>query len=1090
MPPPGVNSVNGPRGSSNCKGKKKEQTEARRRANRRIRRWASSEQLGDHQQWTYAATGAPVPQCMTRGQRSWAAAMVFWLSKLADEFGGVMINRRFWPTNLVMRMRVIPQQFYTCRRMPIHVEFGSNGHGRWWVRGLGTMRVAYQDTKPDKSTPKKKMTCACKRQTAACSLRGKGFAQLGGSDPEWQALVAAPAPPPGVPAARASAGAVPPWPASADAQAAGTPYQQIESEQPDVIMHDVEEQAKEQRAQRRRQAAPSPAKRAAMGPSASSGDGNDETMRLLQQIANKQNQQESSINQLCATVSGQMEAVATPQSKAQQLSAHSSTAQVLTGPAATKSPPPLVPRGPVPRAPREPAPKAPQAPGQKSEAEVSSPEASASAKHEEPGQGPAAARPPPAPAGAEHHSIATPPALQQPPPLQTPPHGVSIAAMPSPRCGTPSAAAAATQEGGWGFVGTAPVVSAYPSYGAGPVTHQISSAAWPPPMGYAKTRVDNPRGLRDQQGALLSSPAISSFAMPSTPGGTQQQPPATAPAASAQQLTRAQSGPMQDGGQQSQQRVERPTRPSAAGPSSAEGDPWMPTENPEEAAWRQQQQMKGAEKERLAKEGWEQTGWKTWSHEGGGKIAHYSDHARAVCLGSFDKAALEQHQLGRKFAFEHPVTAGSWRTEMVRYMQGFPGAAPAVEADGGAAAEEGEAVFMAAARDAWRGGRRRNKGDQKTEEGLQGQGAGLRELMLLVSKRALGNAKRCACWRAAILQEAESGANMINTKKLSEDIKTCEGLRRAAAIFEATHPAGYMEKELQGWTEWLQAHLKMQTEVKRKNAELQAACARKDAGWAKKQRLDLELSGLLDELGERERLGEGPSPEQARRLEQTRAESDQAREDYAEPAEVISAAMKQVRGFAGECSAERAYAGGDPELRAALGHAVRVSTCGWFISAGAAICHSVNKAEVELDRAAGRPVTSTPGLTSGFLQLPACMAGNAFDPEETFDPAAPFQDAWHPKDAAASPASCEAREVVFFPRETEAEGAIVPPDTNQAGTELVREGQIPLDDRLAEARLPEPPPEGTPVEDELASIRSRLEEVRRMLAREGASAAG
>eukprot|EP00959_Pyramimonas_sp_CCMP1952_P265360 5548805-Pyramimonas_sp.AAC.1 len=29
--------------------------------------------------------------------------------------------------------------------------------------------------------------------------------------------------------------------------------------------------------------------------------------------------------------------------------------------------------------------------------------------------------------------------------------------------------------------------------------------------------------------------------------------------------------------------------------------------------------MKDAEKKRLAKEGWDQTGWKTWSHEGGGK---------------------------------------------------------------------------------------------------------------------------------------------------------------------------------------------------------------------------------------------------------------------------------------------------------------------------------------------------------------------------------------------------------------------------------------------------------------------------------------
>ncbi|CAK0883896.1 unnamed protein product, partial [Prorocentrum cordatum] len=452
-----VNSVNGPRGFSTSKGKKKERTEAQRRASRPT---TMGEQLGDHQQWAYAATGAPVPQSMARGQRSWAAlvgAAVFWLSKLADEFGRMMINRRFWPTNFVKRMRVIPQQFYACRRVPIHVDFGSNGHGRWRVCGPCAMRVACQDIEPDKSTR--------------------------------------------APAARASAGAAPPWPASADAQAAGTPYQQVESEQPDVIMHDVEEQAKKQRAQRRRQAAPSPAKRAAMEPSASSGDGNDETMRLLQQIANKQHQQEASIDQLCATVSGQMESAATLQSKAQQLSAHSSTAQVLTG------------------------------------------------------------------------------------------------------CGTPSAAAAATQEGGWGFVGAAPVVSAYPSYGAGPATHRTSNAAWPPPFGCAKTRVGSPRGLRDQQGALISCSTISSFAMLQAPGGTQQQPPATAPVVSAQQLTWVQSGPMQA--------FSGATFASQGRPVDADGEPGG-------AAWRQQQQMRDAEKKRLAKEGWEQTGWKTWGREGGG----------------------------------------------------------------------------------------------------------------------------------------------------------------------------------------------------------------------------------------------------------------------------------------------------------------------------------------------------------------------------------------------------------------------------------------------------------------------------------------
>ena len=113
-----------------------------------------------------------MPTSMSRGQRSWAAlvgATVFWLSKTADEFGRMMVNRRFWPTNLVRRMRVIPQQFYNCRHMPIHVEYGSRGHGRWWVYGQRNVRVAGREVDPGGPISKDERIQAARQPTAARS---------------------------------------------------------------------------------------------------------------------------------------------------------------------------------------------------------------------------------------------------------------------------------------------------------------------------------------------------------------------------------------------------------------------------------------------------------------------------------------------------------------------------------------------------------------------------------------------------------------------------------------------------------------------------------------------------------------------------------------------------------------------------------------------------------------------------------------------------------------------------------------------------------------------------------------------------------
>ncbi|CAK0839438.1 unnamed protein product [Prorocentrum cordatum] len=189
----------------------------------------------------YAATGAAVPPGLTRAETASAAltgAAIFRLPRLADEFGRAMINRRIWPTNLIRRMGVVPVQYYHCRRMPINVDCGSNGHRRWWVYGLRATRVAHQEIKPDKANPKKEMTCICKKQRAACPLPG----------PDWQALVAAPASPPVAPRSKGSkapAETPPPWPAAADPNAAQDRYRKIEAEQPDVVTEGVELQARE-----------------------------------------------------------------------------------------------------------------------------------------------------------------------------------------------------------------------------------------------------------------------------------------------------------------------------------------------------------------------------------------------------------------------------------------------------------------------------------------------------------------------------------------------------------------------------------------------------------------------------------------------------------------------------------------------------------------------------------------------------------------------------------------------------------------------------------------------------------------------------
>ncbi|CAK0855864.1 unnamed protein product [Prorocentrum cordatum] len=465
--------------------------------------------------WTYAVTGTTVPDHLNKAQRSWACMVgstMFWLNKLADEFGRMMVTRRFWPTNLPKSLKVVPQAYYTCWHPPISVDYGCNGYGAWWVCSDCTMRVGYLDKKPDKTKKEPDVTCLCKRRTAACSLCGRGFAQQKGADPEWRALVAAPAPPPGNRGVT-PAGVPPPWPAQAESGAAQHYTRASEADRADWVMSEAEGDLRRKKQLQRQEVA---AAAAASGPATpreprsrkpENGEDLSEVMQMLRDMSAKQEAQQNAISQLTKVTSGQVHAMALLQSQMQAQSPVKEQSSIKEQ--QSKSPG-----------------QSSQQPGSKQEMQ--------------PGH---------------QTSIATTPhlATQQVPP-----------------------------EASFQMITTAPLVAAYPNYAAAPPLQEPHGQA----KGHGKGP-DNPTGLMDQRGNLLSSTTISSIDLPGS-------------ALPSQQLAAAAP----------QKRPSHLSRPSAE-----QGDPWK--ESPEEKQARDQRRKDAEEaakrdKDRLARDGWTAAGWKSW----------------------------------------------------------------------------------------------------------------------------------------------------------------------------------------------------------------------------------------------------------------------------------------------------------------------------------------------------------------------------------------------------------------------------------------------------------------------------------------------
>ncbi|CAK0792449.1 unnamed protein product [Prorocentrum cordatum] len=441
--------------------------------------------------WTYAVTGTTVPDHLNKAQRGWACMVgstMFWLNKLADEFGRMMVTRRFWPTNLPKSLKVVPQAYFTCWHPPISVDYGCNGYGAWWVCSDCTMRVGYLDKKPDKTKKEPDVTCLCKRRTAACSLCGRGFAQQKGADPEWRALVAAPAPPPGTRGVT-PAGVPPPWPAQAESGAAQQCTRASEADRADWVMSEAEGDLRRKKQLQRQEAA---AAAAASGPATpreprsrkpENGGDLSEVMRMLRDMSAKQEEQQNAISQLTKVTSGQMHAMALLQSQVQAQSPVNEQFLIKE--------------------------QQSQSPGQSS---------------------------------------------QQP----------------------------ESKQASFQMIATAPLVAAYPNYAAAPPLQE--------PQGQTKGHgkgPDNPTGLMDQRGNLLSSTTISSIDLPGS-------------ALPSQQLAAAAP----------QKRPSHLSRPSAE-----QGDPWK--ESPEEKQARDQRRKDAEEaakrdKDRLARDGWTAAGWKSW----------------------------------------------------------------------------------------------------------------------------------------------------------------------------------------------------------------------------------------------------------------------------------------------------------------------------------------------------------------------------------------------------------------------------------------------------------------------------------------------
>ncbi|CAK0825434.1 unnamed protein product, partial [Prorocentrum cordatum] len=150
--------------------------------------------------WVYGATGTYVPENLNRGEKGGACLagrVLYWLARLAEEFGSVCRAKRFWPTNQPKSLRRLSEAYETYWRPPTLVNYGANSWGKWFVCSGRTMRVGYWELRPTKGTVKEEKMCLCKKKDAACTLRGQGWAQGATAEPQWQALICVPKPPPG-----------------------------------------------------------------------------------------------------------------------------------------------------------------------------------------------------------------------------------------------------------------------------------------------------------------------------------------------------------------------------------------------------------------------------------------------------------------------------------------------------------------------------------------------------------------------------------------------------------------------------------------------------------------------------------------------------------------------------------------------------------------------------------------------------------------------------------------------------------------------------------------------------------------------------
>ncbi|CAK0909087.1 unnamed protein product, partial [Prorocentrum cordatum] len=150
--------------------------------------------------WVYGATGTYVPENLNKGEKGWACLagwVLYWSARLAEEFGSMCRAKRFWPTNLPKSLRRLSEAYETCWHPPTLVNYGANSWGKWFVCSGCTMRVGYWELRPTKGTVKEEKMCLCKKKDAACTLRGQGWAQGATAEPQWQALMCVPKPPPG-----------------------------------------------------------------------------------------------------------------------------------------------------------------------------------------------------------------------------------------------------------------------------------------------------------------------------------------------------------------------------------------------------------------------------------------------------------------------------------------------------------------------------------------------------------------------------------------------------------------------------------------------------------------------------------------------------------------------------------------------------------------------------------------------------------------------------------------------------------------------------------------------------------------------------